>query len=817
MPHYVCGVYRIYHRGIFSLLLVLTMLIFASNSSHAQVSFDENGLLKDTCIDRCYQGVPTVHIVKDAALSTKSAKQLKKWLLERVNATIYYLSDAGNSLQYDLIWGQTERTQIQNELNHLQDYLTGKAAANNSNRILPTSSEIENLTQKIETYALADTTIQYDPNAFMARLLRYDPLKRYLFNRYTTDLTADDPALNLTINYDYVSQWRKLENHYDSILVWQREIKWMDSTLMYDERRIDAIIDAALKIDLSKLNVVTAINSSAFMKRWTWLNDGVIAINPLNASDAADRFPADEPNRFQTPQMAKELDSVHNSKRLKEFSTYTKLYNKALFPRDPRTEKKKGRNQSTAYLQAYDANNGYRKLTCPLNFIGENDYLRVAVHNIAADKVLTPKFSNQKINEENSFTAGLNEAASSIGTLMGVIQPKTAAFSLLAGMINSQHFDSPTGTILTALADVNKIRQAGQKYSDTLEAIMKAQMKDSLFAPEDTNESWSLFESKPRAVIINGILVPMNQKKQTEDKRNILWVSDRQTNYSFGNPNPAFARSIEVFLEFDRYIFMDYSDTSTLAQSAKSLLERFNKFKTKLNDYNTCAQKASNIVREKGHQIESYLRITNRSLPTKELKSITDTTSPAYRTAIYKPENNDAFNKLTLIVEETIEGKKETANTVIDQSVKITKYRKFDVSIGLAFTTGSYEVISQKGTTPPTTETANRLQFMAGGHWYFAGRMNKLDGHFVGCPRERLSLFAGLGINYPLENYYLALSYDLVPGFKAMAGGHFYKDQRFKVRNDVVVDKASAPAFAGLFFSLNLEPVTLVKLVGLIK
>ena len=78
-------------------------------------------------------------------------------------------------------------------------------------------------------------------------------------------------------------------------------------------------------------------------------------------------------------------------------------------------------------------------------------------------------------------------------------------------------------------------------------------------------------------------------------------------------------------------------------------------------------------------------------------------------------------------------------------------------------------------------------------------------------------MFLGLGITKAFENLYPAISYDFIPGLRGMVGYHLYKDTRYTIVNNQVVDQASSYRGSGIFVAINMEPKAFATFIGLIK
>jgi hypothetical protein len=76
----------------------------------------------------------------------------------------------------------------------------------------------------------------------------------------------------------------------------------------------------------------------------------------------------------------------------------------------------------------------------------------------------------------------------------------------------------------------------------------------------------------------------------------------------------------------------------------------------------------------------------------------------------------------------------------------------------------------------------------------------------------RWSLIAAIGISkMPTDNFFLGLSYDIVPGLRANLLTQFFRNDKFFIENDEIVYQRVAYKWAPVSVGLSIDPVTLTK------
>lgn len=310
-------------------------------------------------------------------------------------------------------------------------------------------------------------------------------------------------------------------------------------------------------------------------------------------------------------------------------------------------------------------------------------------------------------------------------------------------------------------------------------------------------------------VKIAGKIVPLTGNDREEDKRRILWVSTapflENTDFVFLD------KAVEAFIIKDRINFLDYRTDAGLVHTANILYQSFLRYLT--NDLMGNLVKMDMLIskiKTKTNGVLPFVRIYNRSLPEVDLEASVDTAA-RYYTKLIVPEIPKAPKTFRYTLTE------ENGKTVAQKEFKVIRSLRFDFSIGLGINLEPYTISHSSGGALPVTDQGSQFQFVAGGHWYVIKKLNKLNDRFLKCPEERFSLYGGLSIQKALDNYYLGVSYDLWPGVRLIGAAHLYRNQSFKIINNTVAEKASGIQCAGPFFSVNVEPATLGKTIGLFK
>ena len=217
--------------------------------------------------------------------------------------------------------------------------------------------------------------------------------------------------------------------------------------------------------------------------------------------------------------------------------------------------------------------------------------------------------------------------------------------------------------------------------------------------------------------------------------------------------------------------------------------------------------------------------IVQRSLPIldKDIE-VQINKQPEKRTVILNVSLNDppkiiSYNVTSNLPAKRTEGKDPSSvNVVIVDSFKYVKKHYIDFSVGLSYLFDAYNTTAPDAINNnlPKVSEGDRFKPTVGLHYYPFGLI-KVDNYVFRRMKHHFSFYAGLSFKNALDNLYLGASWDIVPGIRLIGGQHFYKDTRYLINNNAVIDQASSFKSSGFFMSINLEPKAFASIIGLIK
>lgn len=337
------------------------------------------------------------------------------------------------------------------------------------------------------------------------------------------------------------------------------------------------------------------------------------------------------------------------------------------------------------------------------------------------------------------------------------------------------------------------------------------------------NDASALFMEQMKAmlnnqndyILVNGRKVVLSKDSES-DKRGIIkasYLKEDGEDCKACAVLPSYV--IDSFLVYDQCFQLDYDPISRVQVSAAALIERLACF---LDDVKRCDEEVRSLsgsVQALVSALHPYIAVSNRSLPPLNRDEITDPV-PLFQTVVLDMELPEPPRRRVYTLNEikVKEGTTTEATTVVGtQTIKVARRHYVDLSAGVAYTTKNYTVSEQNGSALPERKDADPVKVIAGLHIYPFG-LFKLDNRFPGPAKYRSSLFLGTSVKKALDNFYVGYGYDLVPGVRIIGGVQYYKDTRYKIYNNQVVDQASGLSKAGPYISFNIEPGTLVKTLG---
>ncbi|GLU55242.1 hypothetical protein [Dyadobacter frigoris] len=818
--------------------IYLSFLILTSSFNDCVAQFGPDGLFTPTASSSLYN--PTTPITSVPVYPTyKDVEEYKKRLLIRVNDALYNLENDSIGLKeiYTTIWGASFYNDLYSELTGLKEYLVNGTNANGTYQYVVNPVDISGFASKDIMMIYQEPFVSY--NDFVrTNLLTTDLLSDHLLNRYNggLDTASYSPTVklkNMHMDLDYLKGWRKLET-------WLENLKSNRATLLlaqsniysYEQVKVDDIRRNLISTDPSSIELVEWIKNSRFIKDWLWYTGGILNINPLLVTTQANKYPNQEKNTFLTPEQRSLLDSLSKLPVLKTFTNTQIVLNKVLLPVKPTLD------DNEYFLVQYDAR-GYIN-TSPLSneFFNKKKQVRAVVFNVAKDKKVTFSRSEEDLAFESQATTALNAVADQIGVITSLGASNIATFLALQKRLNATELGpvllnvgSASVTRANTLSRKPAISFDNPGGNPNFKSEEKGNQKDTNitlpknwwqqgnqlqpFSKPPPDTLMVMLVSRSISININGIKVPLTGTKRNEDKRRILWVARPKKKMDIFKKS-LIGERIEKFIDLDRDNFLRYASNQTLKKDVESMRLRFISFVALIDARENELAALIDCLDKKIKEVSAYVSIYNRSLPPKNLAASVDTNS-LYSTELISFPVLKAPKTLKYVLVETDQSGKGIARIVDKRTIKIIKPLRVDVSVGLGYNFQEYNVSHSNDPGLPSSASGDRLQFVAGLHWYLFQPLNKLHDKPFKNLGERISIYGGLSIKNALDNYYIGLSYDFVPGIRGILAGHFYKNERFKIVNNTVADKATGVDFAGLLLSLNLEPVTIGKAIGLFK
>jgi len=733
----------------------------------SQLFFASNYMLKGIRKDSSFLYAPSTSIRFDSdsfRLSGEEKVDFKKDLLVYISETRNNLLDDSSHQKsdYDNIWPGFYDIYL-NEIDTLISYLK-YGTISNPLQWIPDPQTLEPYLNSF-TKASIDSAGALSLRQKQFQLYRHEAFRSWLYD-WMNEKLYKTPFPFKEIDIEYKIAWRELENWYN-IIDEQRKVLSQFRETDYDIKAFQKeYVNIKLFLDSFNRNpiVSTLKNDDTFIKKVSWFNGGFININPLIVTENDRRYPLKEKNKFLKPEFTRFADSLQESGWLKNLFTTQQLTNKVTLP-IVNTEDLKSDDETM--LVQYDASDKYAAFGKFNKFVYKKDTVIIAVHNIPLNNSIDIKVTLNAKEDEGRQVSTLNEFLSPIGKMVAMFSPLAGAAGKVMSVIGPSHKKYSLGIASPTVLPTG--------------TSLKGRKAVAIYEMKKGKKKYPIYRDDP-AQFKKGIILGF-----------------------FKNPDIPVEQVMEELI--DEFISRDTSildDSKSIRRFQESFLLHLGEVLNVQLDTLTRIQK----------ETEAFVRISNRSLPPKEIKAKKNN-NPTLRSEVRKEKLGKPTQEIGIVVSETSKESKEQRE-VAEYSFNLAKKHYFDVSAGISYTYfKNFNTISSNENSLPSVEPAKHQQFIGALHYYPWG-MTKIDDGW--SPKwERISIFAGLSFNKTLDNYYGGISYDIVPGFKAMAGVHLYRNTRFKVFNDQVHEKASALTWMGPSFSLNVAPTILGTLLGFFK
>ncbi|MBC9909443.1 hypothetical protein [Chitinophaga varians] len=252
---------------------------------------------------------------------------------------------------------------------------------------------------------------------------------------------------------------------------------------------------------------------------------------------------------------------------------------------------------------------------------------------------------------------------------------------------------------------------------------------------------------------------------------------------------------------------------STVTDAAKTFASLFSTVKKSGEDVNPlCTDNAETTYLH-------YLFVTagyKGDLPVPEkLANQTDSSDYKYSTILAGQDDKAAPFTNEYSIEERLASDTSKKQVAKGFRYNVGKLRSFAIGAGLAF---GFSQVSQvnvdsAGAISSSTDAA-RAKFIVGLKYYPFKTFLRDNGICPRWPERRFSLFGGFEVLDPLNNLYLGVGYDIVPGLNINVGANFYRQHYYRLQNDRILDKATRMPAVG-YLAITLDPEVVVDLIKL--
>ena len=766
--------------------------------------------------------VPYVSFSQCSPLSKEEIKTMKSMLAAKMQRAIDNLQDESIPFsQVYTLW--KDKPAIIAELIILKKYFETNAVPVNPSPFLyvPSPQDFENKLFK-KNPCSARTISSKDPKKLQTTVTDSTDLFKQFLLEWQRETKAELGYYYMDLAYK--QGWRNLEMLYtQSVLLANQITDSMKPCIptcgFVGDKANQKLMAELAGLTSSTDNAVLNLLNTSYYKKWVWYTEGLLFMNPLGATVKDLRYPADEKIAQLTDEQKKDsLTAADEDALFEKLITTKKVRSEKV---TPGAQYGKLHN----YIE-YDAATKYQPITNLDHYILDNEHpFSVIIHNVSASETLTittDKSSNLK--DESTITSDIVNAGSLFDAVG--IPAAIAAFKKLNSSLNGvpPSMVSPTlqfSGLTSPNSRSSNSRKNLQYFSRGFERSLSNKSSENGILVLDKDVATALY------VTINDRKI-FAEQKQDEDKAAFIKAGGV---FSSSSSCKACRSSIPEcliteFIKRDKCYVFSYNDTEKdpLINLKKETDMLFCRFRIFVAEIKSCRDELQitydKLTKTYIPLLKSLTSIVKRSLPAREITEKTNN-EPDFRTVILTPgltpPKNVVYEVTSTLPAKRVDGKDAgTTNVVIQQSFKFAKRHHIGVSAGLAYTVSDYTTTDIESNLPKIIN-GDKFRPIVGLHIYPIKGLLNIDDRLT--PQwSRLSLFLGLGLtSSALNNFYPAISYDVVPGIKAMAGVHFYKDTRYTIANNAIVNQASAYRSAGIFFALNLEPAAFASFIGLVK
>lgn len=152
---------------------------------------------------------------------------------------------------------------------------------------------------------------------------------------------------------------------------------------------------------------------------------------------------------------------------------------------------------------------------------------------------------------------------------------------------------------------------------------------------------------------------------------------------------------------------------------------------------------------------------------------------------------------------------------ILTNQYSIGREKTITIGAGVFFNQNPARIISTdvQGNTLTIKNVDNRAKYVIGLKIFPFKAFEADDNLKPKFFAKRWSVFAGFEITKPLNNLYLGIGYDVVPGLQFSAGAHVYRTDVYTIQNNQVTDQTTTYKTSGPYYGITLNPEVLAGIV----
>lgn len=755
----------IFKKGV--MVAFIGMLAITANSQ--QVRFAATGELTNIPLKSADFTKMRISAEQDPELKKSSDELLKnyrKTVMAKIEETVKVLEDTSAYIRtfYTDLWGGNFLAQYKNDLDSIQKALTG-------NNLIDVNKLhfLKQLAGALNSHLLGGNQFVYDLDTTTNSidLIAHEKFNQFVLDYYEKSV-VDFPLLTAEHHISLTARLRHYIVLADTLLRGFRDLKEGYNPRLY--RKMDTF-SSTLRQWMEERGGLKSYVKGNWFKNWLWFRGGILKFNPLDFT--TDELLRNEP-AFDVIKSVK-FDTYINEVieryiKLDTFGTRINDYKKILAQQGTGNTVFSFKNRLDSIQQVNDAFN---------------------------KKILVTK---RTLNKVKIPAAGSFFTFSATGALVNDSKESDALVATLK--------DGQTKTMVLHNIPAGAKGVLSEKSSFLLDRSLFQQGMDDVFG--QIGELAKLVSTLSGYTGLLDQFLPKSFPKPTainSDGQSLI-----SSNCSLWNKmeNSILTRGTDVDTIFFRQAFEALQrSTGTDCPPANKLPEALNAYYKLLDEYRDTMY--ARLQKDSADMKVLTQIFLNSSMPVKKLTPRPEK-EPAFYSSILTTKAIDSTKKQTVTIL-AVKGKDSTEVHKFSYNVGKRKYVQLSAGLAYTFTPFSQTEATAENGGITIKNKAQQYRLVAGLSVYPGGLVS-VRNEFISPAnwKERLHLFIGVGIPRPLDNIYLGPGWDFGPGLRLVGGWHIIRQNQYEIINNVITEERRQYKSGGLFVSLQIDPVSLIKL-----